>query len=662
MIVLLIVTVFFIALYSDQSMATNIKRTAIITSFKDDVLVYKSGAERPIQAYQGMYLAEGDRIETGKDSMVKISMDFNKDIELSNNSILNISQLAFLEDGEAERTQLHLVAGYISFDVKKKLNLSSQFIIIANGNRYSIKGTEGGIGFTGRRIFAFLNEGRMLLQARSGGRVNISANRFVIQEKTGLEVSSIKSRKDLQDLINKMIEQNQQILANTRNTINISNQPQYIKQSTGSKQQSDSLGDSGYKIETIIPPTVLPNPNDTYIDSVEIILSNEDYGGIVYYTLDGSDPKSSDTAIRYSCPITINESKIIKTYCEFYNEGTHVHGISDVVELNYKVVKSGNATANVINPADGEVLSSLSQIKGTCIDDYQKSVQSVELVIKNEDDKYLQNDGTWSKDIFWISTDNAGNSFDAWKLDLRNEQWNSINTNTGTYVIDVKINDGADNIINNLSEFIIKEKVALPNAIPAAGEYNVSQYVYLTSPTEGATIYYTTDGSEPKTSVTRNKYDSPIEVSESVNMKVYAGKEGMIDGDTVIFAYIINGGNKNVDVTLPENEASLADMVDQITGSVNFYDQSSINSVQVAVKHIQDATHTIYLQTEGSFSNTVNWFDAVDTGIDYNTWKVELSNEQKAAIDALPGQYMISIKVNDGQDILYEDKTSFTIN
>ena len=39
--------------------------------------------------------------------------------------------------------------------------------------------------------------------------------------------------------------------------------------------------------------------------------------------------------------------------------------------------------------------------------------------------------------------------------------------------------------------------VGAPTANPTAGTYSENQSVALTSSTEGATIYYTTDGSEP---------------------------------------------------------------------------------------------------------------------------------------------------------------------
>lgn len=91
----------------------------------------------------------------------------------------------------------------------------------------------------------------------------------------------------------------------------------------------------------------------------------------------------------------------------------------------------------------------------------------------------------------------------------------------------------------------IVEAAATPTANPAAGTYTENQSVVLTSSTEGAEIYYTTDKSTPsKTNGT--KYTGAIEVTgtagESVEttMKAIAIKDGIQDSEVATFTYIIN--------------------------------------------------------------------------------------------------------------------------
>ena len=65
----------------------------------------------------------------------------------------------------------------------------------------------------------------------------------------------------------------------------------------------------------------------------------------------------------------------------------------------------------------------------------------------------------------------------------------------------------------------------------------------LSCATEGATIYYTLDGSCPCDEATRHRYDGPITIASDVVVKVIAVKEGMEDSDIATFAYIMNSIN-----------------------------------------------------------------------------------------------------------------------
>ena len=87
--------------------------------------------------------------------------------------------------------------------------------------------------------------------------------------------------------------------------------------------------------------------------------------------------------------------------------------------------------------------------------------------------------------------------------------------------------------------------VGAPTVNPAAGTYTENQTVALTTTTDGATIYYTTDGTTPsKTNGT--KYTTPITVSgaagQSVEttIKAIAIKDEMQDSKVETFEYIIN--------------------------------------------------------------------------------------------------------------------------
>ena len=88
--------------------------------------------------------------------------------------------------------------------------------------------------------------------------------------------------------------------------------------------------------------------------------------------------------------------------------------------------------------------------------------------------------------------------------------------------------------------------VGAPTANPTAGAYTENQSVALTSSTVGATIYYTTDGSEPTiTGGTTKQYTAPILVtgiegqSITTTIKAIAVKNGMQDSSVETFTYTI---------------------------------------------------------------------------------------------------------------------------
>lgn len=92
--------------------------------------------------------------------------------------------------------------------------------------------------------------------------------------------------------------------------------------------------------------------------------------------------------------------------------------------------------------------------------------------------------------------------------------------------------------------------VGAPTANPTAGTYSENQSVALASSTVGATIYYTTDGSEPTIlsgvpSGTTKEYTAPIAVtgtegqSSTTTIKAIAVKNGMQDSSVETFTYTI---------------------------------------------------------------------------------------------------------------------------
>ena len=88
--------------------------------------------------------------------------------------------------------------------------------------------------------------------------------------------------------------------------------------------------------------------------------------------------------------------------------------------------------------------------------------------------------------------------------------------------------------LNNVGVF---PTVATPTIEPASGTYAEAQTVTITAE-EGATVYYTTDGSEPTTASA--VYSEPFTVSETATVKAIAMKDGLYNNSEIATAdYVI---------------------------------------------------------------------------------------------------------------------------
>ncbi|WP_174844512.1 chitobiase/beta-hexosaminidase C-terminal domain-containing protein, partial [Paenibacillus barengoltzii] len=109
------------------------------------------------------------------------------------------------------------------------------------------------------------------------------------------------------------------------------------------------------------------------------------------------------------------------------------------------------------------------------------------------------------------------------------------------------------------------DQVAKPVADPSGGTVPSGTRVTLSSSTEGATIYYTTDGSTPTSS--SMEYTTPIEVTSEMTLKAIAVKAGMLDSEEMEEQYTIATIPAPANLTASAADRSVTLKWDAVTGT-----------------------------------------------------------------------------------------------
>ncbi|GIQ62468.1 hypothetical protein PACILC2_10360 [Paenibacillus cisolokensis] len=109
------------------------------------------------------------------------------------------------------------------------------------------------------------------------------------------------------------------------------------------------------------------------------------------------------------------------------------------------------------------------------------------------------------------------------------------------------------------------EQVSKPVASPAGGAVPAGTMVTLSTTTEGATVYYTTDGSMPSRS--SMEYTAPIEVTGGMTLKAIAVKDGMLDSEVLEEQYTIATIPAPANLTASAADRSVTLKWDAVTGT-----------------------------------------------------------------------------------------------
>ncbi|MCM1530686.1 MAG: M6 family metalloprotease domain-containing protein [Bacteroides sp.] len=156
----------------------------------------------------------------------------------------------------------------------------------------------------------------------------------------------------------------------------------------------------------------------------------------------------------------------------------------------------------------------------------------------------------------------------------------------------------------------ITERVADPVFDPQSGAVPQGRKVRISCATEGATIFYTTDGSEPTPE--SNEYTDYISITKAVTIKAVAIKEEMQDSRIVTAKYTIRSGSGDDDDpnVANESEEQAGIKVYPNPNDGHFYIELpetaevsvfSINGALLEKQSLRDGLHEMRLDRSGSY-------------------------------------------------------------
>ena len=186
---------------------------------------------------------------------------------------------------------------------------------------------------------------------------------------------------------------------------------------------------------------------------------------------------------------------------------------------------------------------------------------------------------------------------------------------------------------------VSKDKVSTPYISVPTGTYNSQQTVSIyCSNASDATIYYTTDGSDPSTSDTRIVYNGPFTVLKTTTIKAYAECENMYSSDiaesiitlkTATPTFTPVGGTytseQNVTITSETEDAKIYYTIDgtepttsssTYSGSINVSETTTIKALAVYGEmensDVASATFTISELSDNVFIKATSVDDLMD--------------------------------------------------
>jgi len=265
--------------------------------------------------------------------------------------------------------------------------------------------------------------------------------------------------------------------------------------------QTSSISQRTYNVTGTVAAPVFNPGGGSYAAAQNVIITTGTAGATIRYTLDGTEP-SLVNGFDYTGPVNIATSSTLRARAYLTNWRE-----SAITTADYTIF--GIVAAPVFTPGAGTYTSPVN---------VYISVNPPDASI------YYTTDGSAPSEVngtLYV----AGTPI-------------NISANTLLRAIAVKAGWNSSAIVS--AQYNITGQVAMPVFSPGAGQYASAQTVTISTITPGATIVYTTDGTEPSL-VNGSVYLTPITISNNTTLKAYAYLADWLDSNVNTAVYVING-------------------------------------------------------------------------------------------------------------------------
>lgn len=391
-------------------------------------------------------------------------------------------------------------------------------------------------------------------------------------------------------------------------------------------------------MEIVATPTITPNGGD-FETSVEVTLACETADASIYYTLDGTDPTAESTL--YNAPFTLDATTTVKAIA--VKENMQNSTIAEVtftkvepaVAVNYTRITSLSQLQDgdkVILAARYDTVATHYYVAPTRI--ANNRFNGVAVVIENEIITTDVDSVVWTVKVTdgiykFVNASNdtlgyggSGTTF----ANTSNFNWTIVEytgnyagymiTNATTTTRAVALNTGNNNVFgayatsnasNNNYNFAIDffvdlgdhaPLVATPTFSVPAGNYSEAQTVEILCTTEGATIRYTLDGTDPTEESA--VYETALTITEPTTVKAKAYKQDCIASGIAEAFYNVN---TTPTITVDTETLSFENVNETKTVNVSSFNLTEDITVAVSENFTVDA-ETITMNTDATLTVT----------------------------------------------------------